>query len=259
MRIHDFLTNPGLWERADLWQPFRDFFPNAPEGSEGLRDHIMEANQLTRKVEISAQASKLIYELILAAHRQAQNDFRSLLPDDLQYFLCQGSGEDRYVVEELNGMMGFAATSAVLISAFPNGDWQDTLRQMVLHETNHVVRYAYGDPYTSLLEYFIFEGMAENYVAEKQGHLAASSFVQSVPLPLLKELLPKVRTEWFNPETKDIAAGEWMVGSVEHGIPQSFGYALGYALVRKFREFHGTSPWSEFIKTDSSAFSDIEL
>ena len=254
MQICDFITNRMAWRDPKPWERFEGY-GFAPPGKPptDLRDAIATRYKIDIEAKVGADAG-LMVDLIRRGHETACRDLPGLVPADLIYLLCPMSESNEFVRTYMQGLSGFAAKSAVILYANPVGNWENAFYRMVLHETNHTARYAFGNPFECFRNWAISEGMAEVYVAEKQPGEALSPWVSTAPFAEVLRLLPTVRSFWAGFKTPTGNSYGWFYGSAELGIPKWFGYALGFHLVRQRRRLGPATPWSEFIKSAPNSF-----
>ena len=253
LKIIDFISDRQIWGSPDPWPRFDGYFAEPGKSALEIRDVVAKAFNIDMTARIDADL-RGIADIIKEAHGIACRDFGHLLVEDITYVLCPLSPESVFVRDEMNGIGGFAARDAVLLYLNPVGDWKNLFLRVVLHETNHSIRYPFGDPYASFRDWVVLEGMAECYLAEKQPEQPLSPWVTAASLDDLTHFFPRVKNFWdgFHPPVGN--AREWFYGSESLGISKWAGYALGYHLVSQHRKKHAHMRWIDYIKTSSKEF-----
>jgi len=152
-----------------------------------------------------------------------------------------------------HGSFGFAAYSGVVhLFLAPGRYTRESLADSVVHEINHSVSfYHHFDRYGrwTLLDHIINEGMAENFredVLRTKPAPWAIALPEKKALAVLREIRPlldsKSRSTYRRIFFGDTRYKRWT------------GYAIGYWLVREFRNRNKKLTWEQIVKTNPSEF-----
>ena len=131
------------------------------------------------------------------------------------------------------------------------------------HEFNHNVRFSV-EPWTmntTVGQYMISEGLAENFAAEQYSHDLIGPWNTLFSESDLQELRPRYRdalnVTGFD-EIRGYIFGDWSAEQFNHkkqGVPDFAGYAMGYRVVRAYIERTGRTaaqatyvPWQEIVE-----------
>jgi uncharacterized protein YjaZ len=127
------------------------------------------------------------------------------------------------------------------------------LRETVIHEYHHHLRHEQvklnGSDET-LLSRLIFEGLAEHFVVEVLGHTTAP-WIGTVSDDYLWSLWPKYQPVL---ELSGKEVGPYLFGDPMAGLPKWSGYAIGFLLVRQYRQIHPDISMHDLTVLSAEAF-----
>ena len=158
----------------------------------------------------------------------------------------------------LGGMPG-----AVVAMTYPTDYSVPRLPSSTAHEFNHNVRFSV-EPWTmntTVGQYMVAEGLAENFAAEQYSHDLIGPWNSLFSESDLQALRPRFRdavdVTGFD-EIRGYIFGDWSAEQFNHkkqGVPDFAGYAMGYRVVRAYIERTGKTaaeatyvPWQEIVQ-----------
>ena len=107
------------------------------------------------------------------------------------------------------------------------GGWRTEIPATIAHELHHARRWRGPGYGSTLLEALVSEGLAQHFEADERGG----------PPPYARiphELEPLWQRAQAELDAPGYSHSDWFYGSQSAGLPRWSGYALGYALVRRF-------------------------
>lgn len=162
-----------------------------------------------------------------------------------------------FVAKEMNGSGGFAPRGGVVLVflSAQHFTWE-ALRQTVVHEYNHAVFFAEHpalDPLNDentvrIRDVLISEGLAENFVADVLGEQSPIS--QRISEEEAQEQLTRMREQVETVITEEDETYERIFFGRDGIYPQWTGYAVGYHIVRAYRDAHPEKTWQELVAMD---------
>ncbi len=246
MGVTNLLEHRELWENEGL-------FASVFEGLKYFDSSLLKVNQVPsmlensffmadRQLSLGTTDNQDLLAEIDSATSVIKSDFPQISPEIIVFGT---SVRNKFLIEKMNGVGGYAAGNAVLLYLQPNSNWRNSVYRTILHELNHLARYPFGHP-SIFINWVVFEGLAELYVAEKCPNEPLSPWTKSATLEQIEKLLPMVRKFWTD-EKMPLDSRDWFFGSVEKSIPLWFGYSLGFQIAQAYRHEHPNMSWQKLI------------
>lgn len=166
------------------------------------------------------------------------------------------SPTDTFGQDRLGGVSGWVNWdgAAIWLVVYPRDD-RTRLQSTVVHEYHHHYRIAVmgnGHAGISLLEKIVREGLAEQCVAEVMGPAYCGPWIHALTEENAKQLWQAVyRDHW---EDTGNATDSYVLGGGDFGIPHWAGYAMGYYLIKWYRETHRAVTMQELSKLPCECF-----
>jgi uncharacterized protein YjaZ len=151
------------------------------------------------------------------------------------------------------GVTALAAYYTIHIFIDLDSYTQESLKQTIVHEWNHLVFYRYNSQFKyTLINHMIMEGLAEVFREELIGGKIspwASSLTKEKARKNLKALRQKLNTKSRKMYQK--------VFFGDKKYKRWTGYSIGYRLVKDFREKHPKISWEEIMKIKPRDISNL--
>ena len=245
MQIIDFLSDPTLWNKADVLSPLAGkLIHNLPAGDTQKEILTSLKDQFCISQSMHFDAKEEIQQILKNASNELQRHFNIR---DVTVFIMGIDNSEKFVNQNLGGVRGYAWPKVVLLYLNPSRNWQSELFRTTLHELNHCQRYVWSDPYHTFLDWLIFEGLAEAFESEVSG-ISNNENVKDQTVALF---LPQMEKFW---NTMPSDAGDWFAGNINRNLPVGLGYHIGHFLEKNFKSRNPTLKWSELIKIPSTEF-----
>jgi uncharacterized protein YjaZ len=163
--------------------------------------------------------------------------------------------------DKMQGYTGLGGMPGTVVAmTWPTDFSMPRMPSSTAHEFNHNVRFSF-EPWTmntTVGQYIVAEGLAENFAAEQYSHDLIGPWLKLFSESDLQELRPRFR-ESLNvsgfDEIRGYIFGDWAAeqfGYKAQGLPDFAGYAMGYRVVRAYLERTGRTaaeatylPWQE--------------
>lgn len=248
MKITSFLGDTKDWQDDNTFRKFVE----PGDAVDDIRSNLIDRFQIDPERKYTPDVITVAKEAISTGLEFALNSFSELETTLEQAFVAPAKAEDDFLINELDGVCGFAWPDNVLLFFDPVAEnWNSMLYFASIHEANHVIRLKYSD--NTLLEWIVMEGLAEVFINEKFPERVPAKFVTE-SLSRVDEFIPKLKSFWNTPHEEIPDARDWIFGNSEKEIPKWLGYAAGYSLVSKVRENNLNEDWEQFIKRPATSF-----
>ena len=151
---------------------------------------------------------------------------------------------DNFTIKKMNGLGGFCPwKDVILIFLNPQENWENSLKETIIHEFAHSISPFYKGGDFSIGEGLIFEGLAENFREKVFGGASApysKSLNEEEAIKTLNEIKNKLDSKDWN-EYMEIFYGT-------KRYPLWAGYSIGYYLVRKYLKNKEKINWNELLR-----------
>ncbi|MEI3614170.1 DUF2268 domain-containing protein [Pseudogracilibacillus sp. SO30301A] len=182
--------------------------------------------------------NKNIWKFIQYEEQVLQKIWKGL---NVPIFIMPSESNDQNLKQNFNGKSGISFRDKIFLFISEHNE-ENELKALLTHEYNHVCRLSKYEKDVKdyvLLDSIILEGLAENAVRERSGGKFVSKWVSYYS----KERLEGMWKNIVQPN-KNIPINNRKHHQILYGVepyPNMAGYCVGYYLVKKFIEKHGST------------------
>ena len=160
---------------------------------------------------------------------------------------------NQFINKRMRGVSGYTSNQKnILLFLSPQPGWQRHLQYPIAHEYAHLLAYTYH-PWKTLLDSLIFEGIAEHFREVAIGGPKAA-WVKAISPKQSHEIFKKISKKLNSVKITDY---NQLFFGAERKYPLWAGYALGYEIIKSFRNRYKNIPWLKIVqKTPKSILTE---
>lgn len=191
--------------------------------------------------------------------KTALQDVAAVLPIEKTLRIYIFPSFSKFVKEKMGGVSGYTPwENTILLFIDPlKKNWKDEVKKTIVHEYAHAVSRQFHR-WETLRDSIVFEGIAENLVQEVyRGEMS----------PWASALSLRQAKKYFNKVEKNFSSKEMLINQDvffgSKAFPLWTGYAIGYYLVKAYREKDKNFSWIDMLQkkpiqiVQNSSFGDL--
>lgn len=183
-----------------------------------------------------SEINDIIKEIITGCRRISKNKSKLVIHIFPSY--------NKFINTQMSGVSGYTSNSRnILIFISPQKDWQTALKNTLAHEFAHAITFRYHK-WQTLLDCFIFEGLADNF---RESMIGGNPAPWSIALSQInaKKTFIKLK-KLLNSKNENLYSQVFLGYSSKY--PLWSGYAIGYQIMKSYFKYNKNKSWQEVFK-----------